>query len=104
ELGFRQDGVLLVTVTMPRGETSNEAVSVTLNTLAEKVRVVPRVQGVSLARRAPQELWPRSTIRTDGVDATLRAERNDVSPEYFEVLDIALLAGRLFTSVDRGLK
>ena len=94
--GFDATGVLLTQIDFP--EQSDEA---KVETLREAVAALPGIAGVARANMPPFGGAEFMTELTSGVDPKpVEARMASVSPEYFDVLRIPLVAGRAFTPAD----
>ena len=95
EAGFDTRGLLLVTVNTAGSATNAAGHAALLETLRSRLSSVPGLLQVSYARRYPSENWGREDVRIPGSsNDPVRAELNDVGPNYFETLGVRLLAGR----------
>ncbi|MPY86296.1 MAG: FtsX-like permease family protein [Luteitalea sp.] len=68
-----------------------------------RIRVLPGVEGAAVAFRAPFERWANEAFDLPGTPrgtTDRQTNFNLVTPEYFEVLRIPLLRGRIFTDAD----
>lgn len=65
--------------------------------LAEQIRAVQGVKGVSLARRSPFDPVPRAIAVPEGGTQIRNPGYAYVTPEYFQTLQIPILRGRQFT-------
>ena len=87
--GMRQQGV----VSVGAGDQNAE--------IAAELRLLPDVEAVALAQRAP---WfgrlNQTSMIASGQSNPLIAGYNLVSPEYFRVLAIGLKSGRIFTDAE----
>jgi hypothetical protein len=74
--------------------------------LTQRIASDPRVAGVTFAQRLPRMYHPWNQIEVEGGAAPTRDERghrmglSHIAPNYFDVLDVELLAGREFHSGD----
>lgn len=93
ELGFDKEDVLLVTVSTAGAASSTHSNDVLLERLRDRLQSVPGVKAVSYARGVPGSSWAPEELRPSASAEPVRAQRNDVGPNYFEVLGIAALSG-----------
>jgi putative ABC transport system permease protein len=103
ELGFRPEGVVLVTVnTRPAAIPDSQRLALYTH-IVERVRSVPGVQLASAAVRTPfgNSGWT-ADIDVDGSRASDReVSLNEVSPGYFATIGARLVAGRDFGAEDK---
>jgi putative ABC transport system permease protein len=103
--GFTVDGVVFGRVSLPPNryadeERSREFVRASL----ESLRAIPGVQAVAVASQLPLSDTYAARIQLDDQGASpekLFAEERHVTPEFFRVLEIPLLNGRVFDEGDR---
>ena len=105
-LGVRTDQLLSVRVMpLPGGYRSGFDNATQYPALLENLRSLPGVRGVGMSRLFPRvsATLTGSPIRLLGEpDAGVRAQMETASPEFFEVLAVPLLAGRLPAWTDRA--
>jgi predicted permease len=100
--GFRQEGVLLAAYDLTGGLTDSAAVREFTGNLLDRLRALPAVQGVAIAASVPLDIHglPRRGFALDGrarSDATRdEALANTVTPGYFAVMGVPLVAGKDF--------
>jgi putative ABC transport system permease protein len=108
EAGFTSDGVLTALVALPgsryRGE---EKLLSTFDQIEERFRSIPGVRRVGATAALPLTgPGARRGIIVEGYepapDTPTRAHPRPVTPEYFGAFGIQLIAGRNFTTADRG--
>lgn len=101
--GFDPDGLLLVTVNVPRNVTGAEGGAGIYQRVLEEARQTPGVATASLAHTLPVAGWSRLVQATslDRQDETVQAAFNTVSPDYFRTVGIPILAGRALDERDR---
>jgi len=107
DLGFDPDRVLLFQVTPPADEQPM-AMEDTLNVYGRLLAQAESVPGVSAASASFSGLFTRGTwgnaITVEGFvprpGVTPRTLANSITPRYFDVMRIAVLAGRGFTDDD----
>ncbi len=108
EAGFTTNGVLTALVTLPgsRYRTDEKLLS-TFEQIEERFRSIPGVRRVGAAAALPLTgQGGRRGIIVEGYepapDTPTRAHPRPITPGYFSALSIQLIAGRHFTSADRG--
>lgn len=112
-LGFRPEGVLLMTVDLPGAEgtryATEERQARFFASLLERVRALPGVAAVATGVNLPFDgsEWD-SSFHVTGTPPQTPSERptaemNYVSPGYFRLMGIPLLRGRDFGPEDAGL-
>jgi len=107
ELGIRTEGVVTFGVAPGRNAYEPEEQRVLFERLEEKLAAVPGVLGVTSAR---VPILAGSRTRTDVVvegyepapDEQPLTDFNWLGPDFFEVLDAPVLAGREFTEADNA--
>lgn len=101
--GFNPDGLLLVTVNIPRNVMNQEEGGVLFPRLLEEARRTPGVASASLAHVMPVAGWSRpvQVASLDRRDEEVEVAFNSVAPGYFETMGIPLLAGRPLDERDR---
>jgi len=104
--GFDPKGVLIASLDLfPSGYTSPKGRAF-YRELLPRLRALPGVESVSLARRVPLGLGgsSSSTIEVEGFvapkDDPAWTYINNVGPDYFRTIGITLLRGREFTDAD----
>jgi predicted permease len=103
--GFRLDGLLTVTLSVPPDLLGNQAATRAnefLRTLLDRVRLAHGVDHASLTWDVPLiDIWLQTRVRIvdRDVDPVL-VRRHMASPGYFATLGIPVLEGRDFTSAD----
>jgi predicted permease len=104
DLGFVPDNKLLLSVQLDNHGYSEEKGIEFVSNVLERVRSVPGVQGVTTANRMifrPRNSWTFVVPGTDFAENGLWAGLNMVGPDYFEVLEIPIIAGRGIEASDR---
>jgi predicted permease len=96
--GFSDQNVTMIAIDLrgPRYEKANAAIF--LEQWLERVRTLPGVERVALASRTP--LSPgrtQNTIRIGDETEPRVVDMNSVSPEFFSLLGIPIVHGRVFT-------
>jgi putative ABC transport system permease protein len=106
--GFEPDRVLTMQFRLPAAKYDTDAKIADMFTRAiAEIRTVPGVEAAALVRATPLngngETMPYQIEGSETETARLpSAQRNIVSPGYFETLRIPRLAGRDFTAEDRA--
>jgi predicted permease len=103
--GFRRNGVLLAGYDLSGRNKSAAAVADFAATLLERLRGVPRLEGAAIATSVPLDIHGLGSrfftlegrARTDG--ALDEALVNTVTPGYFAVMGLPILAGRDFADL-----
>ena len=103
ELGFDPDGLLLVTINIPRNVTTGEGGAAIYPRVLEEARSTPGVTVASLAHVLPVAGFTRTlqAASLDRQDEPLETAFNSVAPAYFETVGIPILAGRALDERDR---
>jgi predicted permease len=103
--GFRRDGVLLAGYDLSGRNMSDAAVARFAGTLLERLRGVPGLDGAAIAASVPLDIHglPSRFFALEGRarndDALDEALTNIVTPGYFAVMGLPLLAGRDFADL-----
>ncbi len=105
ELGFQAENVATMEVTLSELRYSNAQRTVSFfETMMQRVAAIPGVTSVGAIRELPfadpAAFGPLAVERDSRVEM-IDIERAVVTPEYFDVLQIPLRAGRHFTAADR---
>lgn len=105
--GFRSERVLTFQLELPMGSgmpyASQQPRDVFFQSLLDRIEALPGVSGATLASSPPLQEEPAEFTITlpDAADTReLRANFQQVAPDYFDVLGIPMLAGRSFESTD----
>ena len=105
ELGFNQDKLLVVPIGAPMPKYADPQLRATFfERLAGEVQSVPGVQSVAMSSTPPlmyTMFFPFAVEGKTNPNEVPQAWFSTVSPNYFEVLRIAPLAGRSFTDHER---
>ena len=103
--GFRADGVVTMTLSLPRARYADDArVDAFYRSLLDRVRALPGVRAAGAIQALP--LSGNTSVRPYRVDggpegdARPSAHYRIVTPGYFETMRIPLRAGRTFTDRD----
>jgi predicted permease len=107
--GFRATDVYTFTVgQLPQRYASHEQQIEFTNTLLDRIRHVPGVSAADVSFNLPLDAGgPQFTFEIQGRPAPdarnePRAQARAAGPQYFAVMGIPLIRGRLFTDADRG--
>jgi predicted permease len=106
DLGMRADGLLVFGITPQRAHTAAETLTF-YRSLLERIRAVPGVESATLMENRLGSGWS-SNNDDDALDGVTLKGRfssplvrsNDVGPDYFRVLGVAVVAGRDITDAD----
>lgn len=102
--GFQPEGVLVARVALPRDRYPVSERIIFAERLTERLSALPGVVAATVSTDLPLRGFDNAaSLTTDvpGADA-VRHYRHGVTPRFFEVLGIPLLAGRGFTAADLG--
>jgi predicted permease len=102
DLGFDPDGLLLVTINIPRNAMAAAGEGIYPRVLDE-ARRTPGVSAASLAYAAPVTGWTREVqaASLDRRDEKVQVAFNTVSSDFFTTVGIPILAGRALDERDR---
>lgn len=103
--GFRREGVLLAAYDLTGRNTDDGFARTFASRLLDRLRALPSVDGVAIASSIPLDIHGLPS-RVFTVDGWVRAESgfdqalaNTVTPGYFAVMDIPLVAGKDFADL-----
>jgi predicted permease len=106
DTGFRREGVLLAAYDLTGRPTADGYARTFASRLLERLRALPSVEGVAIASSVPLDIHGLPS-RVFTVDGWVRAEAgfdqalaNTVTPGYFAVMGIPLVAGKDFVPLD----
>jgi predicted permease len=100
DFGFDQKNLVVLSMDLTT-QGYDEARAATLYAqLSERLKALPGIKSVSLAKVAPFSGALETTIDIEGREATMSVGSNVVSAEYFQTLGIPLRRGRQFTEED----
>ena len=103
--GFRREGVLLAGYDLSGRKVTEASVAAFTATVLERVRALPGIESAAIAFAVPLDIHglPMRVFTLEGRarddDAPDEALVNTVTPGYFEVMGLALLAGRDFADL-----
>jgi putative ABC transport system permease protein len=105
--GFDPDGVLTMQISMVGGRYVQDDVVVrTGDEIIERLRALPGVQSVATAGQIPLggngDQWGFHIVGRPVSPDNPSVERYSVTPDYFAVMRIPLIRGRLITEADRA--
>jgi predicted permease len=98
DLGFRIDDIIEVNVRLPQPDYNAERIRILLPDLSA---ALDSAGLTSVALAAPGRATEEARLPGEGSDQTRPIDRFDVSPSYFSVLDIPIVAGRGFVDGDQ---
>lgn len=105
--GFKQDGVLTASVTLPRSRYADDAALRTFtDDVLRRIRVLPGVVSVGATDTIPfGGSHSDSVILAEGYqlkpgESVISPSAVDVTPGYFEAMGVKLLEGRFFQETD----
>jgi len=105
QTGFRRDGILLAAYDLTGRRRGDESARLFAERLVERLQSVPSVSGVAIASAVPLDIHGLPTrfftlegrARDDGMPD--QALTNAVTPGYFAVMEIPIVAGRDFSAL-----
>ena len=106
-LGFRPDHILAARVTLPMARYAGEADwRRYFDGIAERLQGIPGSGGSAIASKLPPEAGGNQTLEVHGQETPEENRAHDigadsVTPEFFDLLGIAIVRGRGFTRRDR---
>jgi len=101
--GFRQDDVLIAQVNFRRLNLPTNSYPGFVEEMLDRIRAIPGADSVALTNIIPLDDWGGGNAWIDGNDAN-QAQHTSLSrvgPNYFNTLQIPMLAGRDFDARDR---
>ncbi len=103
DLGFEPDGLTLVTLHIPTLRSADNTVGLEMyGSILDRVRDLPGVSAAGLAWRVPLSITSTTDpLSLPGSEEKVAVAMNVVSPEYFDAMELPLIAGRNFASGDR---
>jgi putative ABC transport system permease protein len=100
-LGFNPDHVLTLRLDPPRSQFEDDARSMLLEALTERLRALPGVDAVAVASNLPTRGQNETTsFRINGVSTSGDIAVHMVGPDYFAALHIPAIKGRLLNDRD----
>jgi putative ABC transport system permease protein len=105
DIGVHADKVLTATVALPYSQYATlETQAAFWRQLVERLQAAPGVHGAAVASELPLHGGHNFYVTIEGRNSDSTAhqlvEFNDVTPDYFRVMGIALMSGRSFTETD----
>lgn len=105
DLGFRPANIVTMRIGLPRNRYSGESVTRFFTELLRRTKELPGIQDSAMASDLPLGPILSSGITIDGESSETLGRIPDadyaaISPEYFSVLSIPIVAGRPFTEHD----
>jgi putative ABC transport system permease protein len=106
--GFRRDGVLLAGYDLTGRNADDAAVARFVTTLLDRLRALPSLEGAAIATSVPLDIhgMPSRFFTLEGRarsdDSLDEALTNTVTPGYFSLMALPLLAGRDFVDLRDG--
>ncbi|HET9227178.1 MAG TPA: ADOP family duplicated permease [Thermoanaerobaculia bacterium] len=103
DAGFDPDGLLLVTVNVPRNVMDAQGGTGIYQRVLDEARQTPGVASASLAHNLPVAGWSRKIVASalESQDEQIDISFNSVSPDYFKTVGLPVLAGRALDERDR---
>jgi predicted permease len=101
DIGIRTDDVVTVRLKLDELGMDSIRASAAYERLVGRLQRVPGVEGVALTDRLPFDFVSTADVESIDGKAKTWAIRQRVSPDYFRVLDVPLLAGRPFREEDQ---
>src|SRR5262249_20877341 len=105
DTGFRRDGVLLAGYDLSGRNMSGAAVAQFAPALLDRLRAVPRLEGAAIAASVPLDIHglPQRAFTLEGRAREDEGEDealvNTVTPGYFAVMGLPIVAGRDFVDL-----
>src|SRR6185503_13458674 len=103
DAGFRQEEILTAKVNFRQLNLPTGRYHAFKDDLLERIRAIPGAESVALTHIIPLNDWGGGSAWIDGTDAS-QAQNTSLSrvgPNYFNTLQIPMLAGRDFDARDR---
>ena len=105
DAGFRQEGVLVTYCDLSRRNLSGEQLAVAKEALLDRIRALPQVEGAATSTKVPltSSSWTMViSVEGEAFQPAHWSKLTWVSPDYFRVMGIPILAGRDIARVDRA--
>jgi putative ABC transport system permease protein len=102
DLGFDATRLMLVGIGTDAAAQSREATIALLDSLRERLRMLPGVTAVSYTAVRPPFSWNRDPVRVLGSSTSVVASINVVGPDYLETFSLKPIAGRPLVAEDRN--
>lgn len=103
DTGFQSDGVIAMSTGLDASGLDGERAGALLTTLVDRVRALPGVESVALTATLPLGNANNSiAIRLPQTDRKVSAGNHQVSANFFDLLNIPIVAGRGFTKADES--
>lgn len=103
DTGFRYDGVVTMSTGLDASGVNAEQAKILLAELAERIRALPGVETVAWAATIPLGNANNAAGVVDPrTKGRISVAHNAVSANFFEVLDIPVVAGRAFSKADEA--
>ena len=104
DAGVRIDNIITMSIDLPLSTYPDPGAATRfIEQVAERLQAIPGVEGAAVSTDVPMRgVRQGQGVTVPGVDQNVGARFKRVDPHYFATLDIPVLAGRGFTSHDRG--
>src|SRR5260370_14753935 len=106
-LGFNPENVVTMRLSLPEARYSLLQTAIFFRDLQDRVRSLPAVQGVAIVNQLPMsEITANASFDVEGRPANTDinvADTRIISTDYFHVMGISLLRGRVFPDRDGAL-
>jgi predicted permease len=106
DYGFEAENRLLMSIVLPEPyRSSQEGTRLFYSELEERLSALPGVEVVGSASQLPfvgGTSWPPVTVETSDGEIEASVHAVSATPEYFEAMEVPLLAGRALSSTDRA--
>lgn len=103
DLGYRADGISVMTFDPGQSGYDEVRTRAFYRELMERAGSLPGVRGVALAQSVPLGMTGAQRQIRIGDQEEMTVWMNIVTPEYFERMRIAMMAGRGFNELDRSV-
>jgi predicted permease len=106
-LGFRPEQVVTMRLSLPEARYSLRQAATFFRQLLDRVRTLPGVEAAAIVNQLPmKEVTANSSFEVEGRPASADinvADTQIIGPDYFRVMGIPLVRGRLLTEEDANL-